>query len=194
RLAALEPVLGDYLQEASSRLSARLGTAGPAEQRDLLLALNDLRAEAGTAVLSLLSQPDFPHVPLAIEVLTWSKDTRVGSWLREWTMQKVSLLRRAQKRRRSLPPRRPSLPADIPYKEVLYALRGPPSGQTESFLLMAARDWAPTYRAAAVASLGWWEPLSRAEVLLTLADARRDPNPEVRQNARAALARLGERQ
>src|SRR5438094_1013071 len=96
RLAALEPVLSDYLQEAPSRLSARLGHAGPAEQRDLLLALNDLRAEAGTAVLSLLSQPDFVHVPLAIEVLTWSKDARVGSWLREWTMQKVSLLRRAQ--------------------------------------------------------------------------------------------------
>ena len=32
---------------------------------------------------------------------------------------------------------------------------------------MAARDWDPTYRAAAVASLGWWEPLSRSEVLLS---------------------------
>src|SRR5262245_5891882 len=32
------------------------------------------------------------------------------------------------------------------------------------------------------------------EVLLTLRDARHDPNPEVRQSARAALARLGERQ
>ena len=31
-------------------------------------------------------------------------------------------------------------------------------------------------------------------MLLTLADARRDPNPEVRHSARAALARLGERQ
>ncbi|MBI1917409.1 MAG: HEAT repeat domain-containing protein [Planctomycetes bacterium] len=194
RLAALEPVLGDYLQETPSRLSGRLGNAGPAEQRDLLLALNDLHAEAGTAILSLLSQPDFPHVPLAIEVLAWSKDARVGSWLREWTMQKVPLLRRSQKRRRSLPPRRPSLPADLPYKEVLYALRGHASPQTESFLLSAARDWDPTYRAAAVASLGWWEPLSRSEVLLTLADARRDPNPEVRQSGRAALARLGERQ
>src|SRR5439155_25634080 len=133
RLAALEPVLSDYLQEAPSRLGARLGNAGPAEQRDILLTLNDLHADAGTAVLSLLSHPDFVHVPLAIEVLTWSKDARVGSWLREWTMQKVPLLRRSQKRRRSLPPRRSSLPADVPYKEVLYSLRGHASVPTESF-------------------------------------------------------------
>ncbi|HZT79945.1 MAG TPA: hypothetical protein VFA26_06985, partial [Gemmataceae bacterium] len=46
----------------------------------------------------------------------------------------------------------------------------------------------------ALASLGWWEPLARADVLLTLQDGRRDPCPEVRQAARAALARLGERQ
>src|SRR5262249_21177998 len=36
--------------------------------------------------------------------------------------------------------------------------------------------------------------LSRAEVLRTLQNGRRDPSPEVRQSARAALARLGERQ
>ena len=36
--------------------------------------------------------------------------------------------------------------------------------------------------------------MQRAAVLLTLQDARRDPNPDVRQAARAALARLGERQ
>jgi len=194
RLAAVEPALGDYLQEAPARLCARLGHAGPLEQRDILLALNDLRAEAGTAVLSLLSQPDFTHADLAIEVLVWSKDARVSSWLREWTMQKVPMLRRSQKRRRALSPRKPSIPSEVPYREILYALRGHPSSQTEAFLLMAARDWDPAYRAAAVSSLGWWEPLSRPEVLMTLADARRDANPEVRQSARAALARLGERQ
>ena len=66
--------------------------------------------------------------------------------------------------------------------------------QTEAFLLLAARDWDPAIRINAVSSLGWWEPLRRQEVLLTLQDARRDPNPDVRQVARAALARLGERQ
>jgi HEAT repeat protein len=61
-------------------------------------------------------------------------------------------------------------------------------------LLLAARDWDPTFRTAAVGSLGWWEPVHRVEVLLTLQHARHDPNPDVRQAARAALARLGERQ
>src|SRR5207253_9832459 len=50
----------------------------------------------------------------------------------------------------------------------------------------------PTDRQAAADSYGWWEPLQRAEVLTALQDLRRDPNPDVRQSARAALARLGE--
>src|SRR5262249_38923155 len=111
-----------------------------------------------------------------------------------WILQHVPMVRRAQRRRRAVPPRRPSVPNDVPYRAVLRVLRGHPSQQTEAFLLLAARDWDPTYRLAAVSSLGWWEPLQRPEVLLTLQDARRDPNPEVRQAARAALARLGERQ
>src|SRR5439155_24183197 len=100
----------------------------------------------------------------------------------------------AQRRRRALPPRRPSISADLPYRSILHALRGHPSVQTEAFLLLAARDYDPAYRVSAVSSLGWWEPLQRPDVLLTLQDARRDPNPDVRQAARAALARLGERQ
>src|SRR5262249_39704689 len=43
-------------------------------------------------------------------------------------------------------------------------------------------------------SLGWWEPIQRGDVLLTLQEARRDGNAEVRHAARCALARLGERQ
>jgi HEAT repeat protein len=82
----------------------------------------------------------------------------------------------------------------MPYRAVLRALRGHGSTQTEGFLLLAARDWDPACRAAALSSLGWWEPFQRAEVLMTLQDGRRDPNPDVRQAARAALARLGERQ
>jgi HEAT repeat protein len=37
-------------------------------------------------------------------------------------------------------------------------------------------------------------PFERAEVLLHLQDSRFDPSPDVRHAARAALARLGERQ
>jgi HEAT repeat protein len=109
-------------------------------------------------------------------------------------MARIPMVRRAQRRRRAQLPRRSSVPADVPYVAALRALRGHPSGQTEAFLLLAARDWDPALRLAAVGSLGWWEPLQRGEVLQGLQEARRDLNPEVRQAARAALARLGERQ
>jgi hypothetical protein len=194
RLASLEPALADYLQEAPGLLCQRLPLAAPALQKDTLLALADLRADAGEAVLSLLTIPRYPHVDLALEVLAWSSHPRVGPLLREWALERVPMVRRAQRRRRAIPPRRPSVPPDLPYRAILRALRGQPSPQTEAFLLLAARDWDPTYRTAALSSLGWWEPMQRHDVLLTLQDARRDPNADVRQAARAALARLGERQ
>jgi hypothetical protein len=128
-----------------------------------------------------------------VEVLTWSRDPRVGPWLREMVQRRVPMERRAQRRSRPLPPRRASVPPDVPYRAVLRALRGHASAETEEFLLLAARDWDPTYRAAALSSLGWWEPVRREQVLASLQFARRDGNPEVRQAARAALARLGER-
>jgi hypothetical protein len=194
RLAALEPALTDYLLEVPVLLCRRLSEAPPEEARDVLLALADLRAEAAPVVLPLLARPRFPYADLALEVLTWSSDPRVGPLLRDWVLERLPVVRRAQRRRRALPPARPSVPADVPYRAILRALRGHPSHQTEALLLLAARDWDPVIRTSAVGSLGWWEPLQRSDVLLTLQDARRDPNPEVRQTARAALARLGERQ
>jgi hypothetical protein len=194
RLAALEPALVDYLEEVPAELCTRLPRAPADAQRDILLALTDLRAETAEAVLPLLARPRYPHADLAVEALTWSADPRVGPFLREWALERVPMVRRAQKRRRAQAPRRPSITPDLPYRAILRALRGHPSPQTEAFLLLAARDWDPTCRIVAISSLGWWEPLQRHDVLLTLQDARRDPNPEVRQAARAALARLGERQ
>jgi hypothetical protein len=193
RLSMLEPVLQDYCEEAPTYLQAALPNARGAEMRDLLLALNDLRADAAREILPLLEMPLTQHGELMLEVLTWSRDPRVGPWLRVWASRRVAMTRRASWRRQPLPPRRPSVPADFPYRAVLRTLRGHGSPETELFLTLAASDWDPTYRSAAVASLGWWEPFRRAEVLNSLAQARRDPSPEVRQFARAALARLGER-
>ena len=85
------------------------------------------------------------------------------------------------------------MPADLPYRALLRALRGQGSVETEDFLVLAANDWDPTYRCTALGSLGWWEPYRPAATLACLQQARRDPSPEVRQCARAALARLGER-
>jgi hypothetical protein len=196
RLAALEPCLQDYLDEAPRQLLAALQASEgqPQRQRDLFGALTDLRAEAADVVLRLLSRPRHPCADAAVELLTWSRDPRVAPWLLDWVRRTLPLDRRLGRRRRPLPPARPSVVGDPPYRAILRALRGHPSRPTESFLLLAAQDWDPTYRLAAVSSLGWWEPFQRVESLLTLQTARRDPNPEVRQAARAALARLGERQ
>ncbi|GIW82554.1 MAG: hypothetical protein KatS3mg105_4361 [Gemmatales bacterium] len=194
RMAALEGAMQDYLDEAPRSLCQQLPEADCEEQRDILLALLDLRADAASAILPLLNNPHFAHRELAVEVLTWSRDPQVGLCLRDWAVKNVSVVKRAQRRRLAFPQRRRSVPANFPYQAVLRALRGQPSRETEMFLLLAARDFDPTYRAAAVSSLGWWEPVHRVEVLMSLQQARLDPNPQVRQAARAALARLGERQ
>jgi HEAT repeat protein len=193
-LAALEESLAGYLRQVPAELADRLASAPGPEQHDILLALNDLRAETAAAVLPLLETPRFGHADIAVETLTWSRDRRVGPYLRHWAGRRLPLLRRAQRRKRALPPRRSSVPADLPYPSILRALRGHAAAETEAFLLVASRDWDPTYRTAAVSSLGWWEPIRRREMLACLQLGRRDPNPEVRQAARAALARLGERQ
>jgi hypothetical protein len=194
RLAALEPVLEDFLSEAPGPLVAQLDRATADRQKEILQTLIDLKAPTGDPVLAIATTPGHPHGELALEALTWSGNPRAGVLLRDRALQAVPMLARAQKRPRATPPRRPSLPADVPYAAILRALRGHPSPQTEAILLLAARDWDPTYRAAAVSSFGWWEPLQRADVQSRLQEARRDANPEVRQAARAALARLGERQ
>jgi HEAT repeat protein len=194
RLAALEPVLEEYVHDMPASLAAALPTAEPALQRDILQALADLRADAGAAILPLLSEAGFAHLDLAVEALAWSRQPEVGHRLRAWVLRRVPVTRRAMRRRRAYPPRRPSVPDEVPYRAILQALRGHAAPETEALLLLAAHDWDPTYRAAAVGSLGYWEPFRRAEVLVHLQEARRDPSAEVRQAARAALARLGERQ
>jgi hypothetical protein len=194
RLASLESAIGEYLQRASGLLADSLTKASGSERIEVLLALGELRAEAADAILPLLRQPSFPHSELAVDVLAWSSDAHVGPWLRDWATRRVPMAQRAQQRRQAVSPRRPSLAPEFPYQAILRALRGHPSAETETFLLLAARDWDPAFRAAAYGSLGWWEPIERAEVLLSLQDGRRDLNADVRQAARAALARLGERQ
>jgi hypothetical protein len=194
RLAALETAISDYLKAAPALLCRRLESLPARDHLDVLRALADLRAEAADVLLPLVQQGRYPHLEAAVEVLAWSTNARVAPWLRQFALERLPLVGRSQSRRRTGPPRRPSVPADVPYRAILRALQEHPSPQTEAFLLLAARDWDPTYRVYAVGSLGWWEPVSRADVLAALQDARRDPCPDVRHSARAALARLGERQ
>jgi len=194
RLASLEAVLEDYLKEAPRHMASQLAKTSGMAQADFLHALHDLRAEAAPVLLPMLEETGFANTELAIRVLTWSRDPIVGPYLRARAARNVPMIRRSQNRSRGFPPRKFSIPMNVPYQAILRALRGHPSEETERFLLLAARDWDPTYRVAAVSSLGWWEPILRTSVLAMLQDLRRDPNADVRQAARAALARLGERQ
>lgn len=192
RLQMLEPALLDYLEEAPQQLCAALETTRGKRLREMLLALLDLRADTGAALLPYLSRADFEH-ELAVEVLTWSRAPEVGEFLRSWIQRHVCFARRSRGRPQAEPPRKPSFALTFPYHAILRALRTQPGTETETLLLAAARDWDPTYRSAAVSSLGWWEPICRDDVLATLQQGLKDPSAEVRQAARASLARLGER-
>jgi hypothetical protein len=194
RLASLEPAITDYLRCAPDRLTAQLRYPPQKNHGDVLAALEDLRAEAGAAVLPLASDPAYPHTDQAIRVLRWSRHPAVAPALRGRVLEQLSLLRRARSRPHAVSPRHPSVPPEIHYPTILRALRGHPSGDTEKFLILACFDWDPLYRAFAVSSLGWWEPFDHRAVLAALHERRLDANVEVRQAARAALARLGERQ
>ena len=72
---------------------------------------------------------------------------------------------------------------------VIKSLRAHPSLEAENVLLQLARTDS-AYRGAAIASLGWWEPIHRQPVQETLKEAQCDP--ALRDIALAALARLGE--
>jgi hypothetical protein len=193
RLAALEPAFRDYLKGAPRALLERLPRARGPEVADLLRALDDLRADTGQALLPLAQPSGGEHHELAIEALRWSRDPEVGRWLCAAVTRQVPQERRARSRSRTWPPRRPSVAADVPYRAILRALRGHPSAEAEQVLLLASCDWDPVYRATAYSSLGWWEPVRAAQTRASLRAGRRDLNPVVRQAARAAAARLGER-
>src|SRR5262249_44577548 len=155
RLTALESILHEFLSEATPMLLRQLDST--TTRADALRALISLRADTGTKLLPLITRADFKPLDQGIELLTWSSDPSVGPWLRKYAQEHVAISRRGQWRKRMRPPARPSISEAIPYRQILRAMRGHPSIETENFLMQAALDWDPTYRQAACSSFGWWE-------------------------------------
>ena len=128
-------------------------------------------------------------------MLAWSRDPQVGPWLREWAGRRVPMARRAHGAA--------GAPAAAP------AARSRRTCPTARFCVRCAATRRPETESVPAAGrprLGPDVPRRRRRQpgLVGAAAggrgppaatrARRDPNAEVRQAARAALARLGERQ
>jgi hypothetical protein len=192
-LLTLEDAFVDYLTDAPAGLCDALATVGDDRRVDVLAALEELRADAGDIVLPLVQSWPAGHRSAGIRLLAFSHGTDVARTLIGWVRQWVQPERRVRRLPRPDPPPRPSVPDVLPYAAILQSLRRHPSAETEAFLRVAARDWDPTVRLPAVASLGWWEPFDRAAMLRLLGQCRDDGNADVRLAAEAALARLGER-
>jgi hypothetical protein len=192
-LLTLEDAFTDYLAEAPAHLLGALADSADDGRLDLLFALEDLQADASRVVLPRIRTWPAEHREAAVRLLAWSCERDVGPALIAWATQWVQPERRSRRPPRESPPVRPSVPVALPYAELLRTLRHHPSPLAEAFLLSAARDWDPTYRAAAISSFCWSAPIAGGAVMSWLNDSRGDVNAEVRLAAQAALARLGER-
>jgi hypothetical protein len=191
-LESLQPVMLEYLAEQGPALVRQLGEFVDRHLRDALWAVYDLRLEAGEELISLYRHSP-AHRDLIIQAMRWSRHSQVPVLLLEEGNLLLQRLSRVMTRYRFMKPRQ--LESDrLQAAAILFALRGHDSPEVESFLLTAAGHPEPKLRALALSSLGWQSLYQPEAVLLRLRQARLDPHPEVRQAARASLARLGERQ
>lgn len=173
RLAALRPALRQHLADASNELGARLAKTAPDQQAEILQTLDELQADAAAAVLPLLGDPRFLHAALGARLLRWSRDPRAAAWLRDNARDACG----------------PEVGVAC-----LEALGAHPGAETERVLLENADHRAAVMRRAVAGSLGRCEPTNPSAVRAALDGLRLDRDASVRRAARAALARMGERQ
>lgn len=189
---SVHSVMMRYWQEQGPELAKRLAEYQGQDVRDALWAIHDLRLEAGEELISLYPHCQ-EHRDLILLAMRWSRHSRVSAWLRE---EASILLERIQRARR----RYPFAPVGNVEQDrllavaMIFALREHDSPETEAFLLSAARHPDATVRATAMSSLGWQSLYQAEAVLACLQRGRKDAHAEVRQAARASLARLGQRE
>jgi len=184
-----ESIIREYLHGIAEDLATSLPRHGEAEQQDILAVVAEMRADVGPALVDLLAEANFKPRAAALECLQWSQ-TPEAAWVLCGQGQSIG----AGTIGKSTWWKRP-IAEQVPAPELLSslkALRGHPGEEAEAVLREFARHPQPTFRIAAIKSLGWWEPIDRVNVIHSLHSARIDSLPEVRMAAVAALARLGE--
>jgi len=180
----------NYLHRVVEQLPRMLLEASDEEQRDLLHAIDALRVDAGAVLLALLDDVHFVHRAEAITALAWSRDPLVRHVFVERAREMLW-----QERPRRWFRRHAVRPAALAEQvAAVLALRRHPSLLAEQTLLQVIIVGDAWLKPFAVAALGWWEPILREEVVTLLKRARTAGDTEVKRRARAALARLGERQ
>jgi hypothetical protein len=182
-----EPILREYLHGIGEDLARVLPRCSARQQADILAVIGELHADAGSTLCALIDDRNFTRRAEAIACLQWSPAFESASMLGAIVHAAVAGRRSWWKRRR--------VPDTVPMAELLAALRalrGHAGEEAESLLCEFARHPLAPIRMAALQSLGWWEPLHRAQVILELHTARVDSRADIRMAAIGALARLGE--
>jgi len=185
-----EPILREYLHDIGNDLCRMLPHCSVKEQADILQLIDELRIDAGDVLVGLLDEPSMANKASALKCLRWSSSMEAACLLWERVRPAGSGQGKNStwwKRNRIV-----KSTSSSELLATLEALRGHPSEETESILCQFAGGPQIPLRVAALRSLGWWEPILRADVLNILHLARLDHREQVRSAAIAALARLGE--
>ncbi|MCS7017061.1 MAG: HEAT repeat domain-containing protein [Gemmatales bacterium] len=189
---SLQSAMTEYVTAQGLELVPRLRRYRGQELRDALWAVHDLRLDAGEELIHLYHHcPE--HRELIIAAMRWSRHRPVAELMRQEVSCLLERLAQTWRRHLFIWPRRAEQDR-LQLAALLFALRSHDAPETETLLLTAACHCDPGIRAAAVSSLGWLSLYQPQRVLAGLRQARRDADPEVRQAARASLARHGERQ
>lgn len=186
KILALEELVLDNQSEALSELVRHVHGKDIVKRRTALAAIVRLRWDTGLHLPGLLATKPFPpDTDLLIPALCLTRN-------RTWLPEVINLLKRLV----GMPPsgKKDDDENALVLRQVLDLLRQFPGGQTEKILLLCAKSNDPAMRRAALRNLGWWEPVDRSSVLETLRkSAAMEKQGEIRWAAKAALARLGER-
>ncbi|WP_020473997.1 HEAT repeat domain-containing protein [Zavarzinella formosa] len=185
-----EAVMREYLHDLGVDMVRMLPAASGRGIKEILQAINELHIDSDEAALALLAEPDFPYRSEAISCLRWSRSAMTSSLLCALVTHATQGGRTPKWLRRLGVGQNVSSSADV--ETCILALRGHPGEETEKVLLACVVHPDVAWRQGALRSLGWWEPVRRAEVLGAIRVAKQDSQPQVRRAALAAAARLGE--